>query len=267
MQVETSVDEADIGRIKLEDRATFTVDAFPGETFVGHGHADPQGRAGRPERGHLHRRRRRRQPGGRLLPGMTANVKLVRAREAGRAQGAERRAAVPPARRRRRRGGGRRRRGSGGAGAAWRRGAPSGGGGGGGRGGGGGGGGRLEAIRERLDHHLQARRGAAAEARRDPAGEPRAVRRPAGPARGRSARRACRRTARRPAPRSARSSRRSSARGTTPMRCERRGGGAAAAAAPVPGRVWIQGPDGKPQAVQVMLGISDGQIPRSCAAT
>src|SRR3989441_1098724 len=35
MQVETSVDEADIGRIKLDDRAGFTVDAFPGETFVG----------------------------------------------------------------------------------------------------------------------------------------------------------------------------------------------------------------------------------------
>ncbi len=77
MQVETSVDEADIGRIKVEDRATFTVDAFPGETFsgtvtqirkaalvvqnvvtytvvIGVGN-----------------------PGGRLLPGMTANVKLV----------------------------------------------------------------------------------------------------------------------------------------------------------------------------------------------
>jgi HlyD family secretion protein len=26
----------------------------------------------------------------------------------------------------------------------------------------------------------------------------------------------------------------------------------------VPGRVWVQGPDGKPQAVQVVLGISDG---------
>src|SRR6185436_13152815 len=35
MQVETSVDEADIGRIKLDDRANFTVDAFPGETFTG----------------------------------------------------------------------------------------------------------------------------------------------------------------------------------------------------------------------------------------
>src|SRR6185436_10814878 len=35
MQVETSVDEADIGRLKLDDRANFTVDAFPGETFTG----------------------------------------------------------------------------------------------------------------------------------------------------------------------------------------------------------------------------------------
>jgi len=77
MQVETSVDEADIGRIKLEDRATFTVDAFSGQTFVGV----------------VTQIRKAAQivqnvvtytvvisvdnPGGRLLPGMTANVKLV----------------------------------------------------------------------------------------------------------------------------------------------------------------------------------------------
>src|SRR6267142_1722472 len=77
MQVETSVDEADIGRIKLEDRATFTVDAFPGQPFVGV----------------VAQIRKAAQivqnvvtytvvisvdnPGGRLLPGMTANVKLV----------------------------------------------------------------------------------------------------------------------------------------------------------------------------------------------
>src|SRR6266513_1015721 len=77
MQVETSVDEADIGRIKLEDRATFSVDAFPGETFVGS----------------VTQIRKAAQivqnvvtytvvvavpnPRGRLLPGMTANVKLV----------------------------------------------------------------------------------------------------------------------------------------------------------------------------------------------
>src|SRR5438105_13499937 len=77
MQVETSVDEADIGRINVDDRATFTVDAFPGETFVGS----------------VTQIRKAAQivqnvvtytvvvavpnPRGRLLPGMMANVKLV----------------------------------------------------------------------------------------------------------------------------------------------------------------------------------------------
>ncbi|HUF90865.1 MAG TPA: efflux RND transporter periplasmic adaptor subunit, partial [Candidatus Limnocylindria bacterium] len=77
MQVETSVDEADIGRIKLDDRASFTVDAFPGQGFTG-----------------TVRQIRKAalvvqnvvtytvvigvdNPGGRLLPGMTANVKMV----------------------------------------------------------------------------------------------------------------------------------------------------------------------------------------------
>lgn len=77
MQVETSVDEADIGRINVDDRATFTVDAFPGETFIG---TVTQIRKAAlivqnvvtytvivavPN------------PAGKLLPGMTANVKLV----------------------------------------------------------------------------------------------------------------------------------------------------------------------------------------------
>jgi HlyD family secretion protein len=77
MQVETSVDEADIGRIKLEDRATFTVDAFAGQMFSGV----------------VTQIRKAPQvvqnvvtytvviavanPGEKLLPGMTANVKLV----------------------------------------------------------------------------------------------------------------------------------------------------------------------------------------------
>ena len=35
MQVETSIDEADVGRIRLGQKATFTVDAFPGRGFEG----------------------------------------------------------------------------------------------------------------------------------------------------------------------------------------------------------------------------------------
>src|SRR5437879_2883986 len=77
MQGETSVCEADIGRLKLEGRATFTVDACPGETFAGM----------------VTQIRKAPQvvqnvvtytvivgvenPSGRLMPGMTANVKLV----------------------------------------------------------------------------------------------------------------------------------------------------------------------------------------------
>src|SRR5207249_2654350 len=77
MQVEVSVDEADIGRVRLEDRATFTVDAFSGQTFMGS----------------VTQIRKAAQvvqnvvtytvvvavdnPGGRLLPGMTANVKMI----------------------------------------------------------------------------------------------------------------------------------------------------------------------------------------------
>jgi HlyD family secretion protein len=77
MQVETSVDEADIGRVAVEDQATFTVDAFPGQMFKG-----------------IVTQIRKAplvvqnvvtytvvisvdNPGERLLPGMTANVKLV----------------------------------------------------------------------------------------------------------------------------------------------------------------------------------------------
>src|SRR5262245_15942879 len=77
MQVDTSVDEADIGRIRLDGPATFTVDAFAGETF----------------QGRVVQIRKAAQvvqnvvtytvvvavgnPEGRLLPGMTANVKLI----------------------------------------------------------------------------------------------------------------------------------------------------------------------------------------------
>ena len=77
MQVEASVDESDVGRIRTGQRATFTVDAFPGQTFEGS----------------VRQVRKAAQTianvvtyvavvgfsnaGGRLLPGMTANVRVV----------------------------------------------------------------------------------------------------------------------------------------------------------------------------------------------
>jgi len=77
MQVEVSVDEADIGRIRLEDRVSFTVDSFPGQTF----------------NGVVTQIRKAAQvvqnvvtytvvvavdnPRGHLLPGMTANAKMI----------------------------------------------------------------------------------------------------------------------------------------------------------------------------------------------
>ncbi len=77
MQVEASVDESDVGRIRAGQRATFTVDAFPGQSFEGD----------------VRQLRKAAQNianvvtyvavvgfsngSGRLLPGMTANVRIV----------------------------------------------------------------------------------------------------------------------------------------------------------------------------------------------
>lgn len=77
MQVDASIDESDVGRIKMGQRATFTVDAFPGQTFDGE----------------VRQVRKAAQSvanvvtyvavigfsnsDGKLLPGMTANVRVV----------------------------------------------------------------------------------------------------------------------------------------------------------------------------------------------
>ena len=77
MQVDTSIDEADVGRIRVGQRASFTVDAFPGRTFIGEVRSvrkAPQNAqnvvtyiaivSANNDRGEL-------------LPGMTANVRIV----------------------------------------------------------------------------------------------------------------------------------------------------------------------------------------------
>ena len=252
MQVETSVDEADIGRIKLDDRATFTVDAFPGETFAGT----------------VRQIRKAAQvvqnvvtytvvvgvdnPGGRLLPGMTANVKLVfaekpnvlkvpnaalRFRPAGTDAGP-----TPGAGGAGGSGGGGQRAGGGGAAASGE------------RGGGGGGGNRLEAIRERLvttyklDEAQQRKLDAILQESREQF------------------------MALRELPEQERQARAQKNREATRLKireiltdeqrvrydAEAPSAGGGSGRGTVPGRVWVQGPDGKPQALQLVLGISDG---------
>ncbi|MBE2263035.1 MAG: efflux RND transporter periplasmic adaptor subunit, partial [Burkholderiaceae bacterium] len=77
MQVDASIDESDVGRIRTGQKASFTVDAFPGQTFEGE----------------VRQVRKAAQNvanvvtyvavvgfsnvGDRLLPGMTANVRIV----------------------------------------------------------------------------------------------------------------------------------------------------------------------------------------------
>jgi HlyD family secretion protein len=81
MQVETAIDEADVGRLKVGQEATFTVDAFPGKRF----------------KGTVNQVRKSAQvvsnvvtyvvvvsaanPELTLLPGMTANVRIVTAQK------------------------------------------------------------------------------------------------------------------------------------------------------------------------------------------
>ena len=77
MQVDTNVDEADVGRVRVAQRITFTVDSFPGQTFEGEVvqiRKAPQVLqnvvtydvvASAPN------------PDLKLLPGMTANVRIV----------------------------------------------------------------------------------------------------------------------------------------------------------------------------------------------
>jgi HlyD family secretion protein len=243
MQVETSVDEADIGRIRLDDRASFTVDAFPGETFTGN----------------VTQIRKAAQvvqnvvtytvvvgvanPTGKLLPGMTANVKLVVAEKPSVLK-------VPNAALRYRPSGV-----EGETPAAGGRGAgPAVGGPGGGGGEAGGAPRSLEAIRERLVKGL----GLTDEQQKkldpileDSRQQMRALRGEGGSEQERATRARAIREATRKRIRDI----------LTPAqqaKYDEMSPAAQGAGAGTPGRVWIVGPAGKPVAVQVVLGISDG---------
>src|SRR5574343_224431 len=77
MQVEASIDEADVGRIRTGQKANFTVDAFPGQTF--------EGEVRQVRKSALNVANvityvavvRVSNASGRLLPGMTANVRIL----------------------------------------------------------------------------------------------------------------------------------------------------------------------------------------------
>ena len=77
MQVETSIDEADVGRIRDGQKATFTVDAFPGRTFNG---AVKQVRKSALNSQNVVTYTvliSAANADGTLMPGMTANVRIV----------------------------------------------------------------------------------------------------------------------------------------------------------------------------------------------
>jgi HlyD family secretion protein len=77
MQVEASIDEADISRVKLDQKVSFTIDAFPGRSF--------EGRVGQMRKAAVSLQNvvsytvvvAFANPGSLVLPGMTANVRVV----------------------------------------------------------------------------------------------------------------------------------------------------------------------------------------------
>jgi len=77
MQVEASIDEADISRVRLAQKVTFTIDAFPGRNF--------EGTVGQMRKAAVSSQNvvtytvvvAFANPGSLVLPGMTANVRIV----------------------------------------------------------------------------------------------------------------------------------------------------------------------------------------------
>ncbi len=81
MQVNTSLDEADIGRVRVGQEATFTVDAYPGQSFHGKVYQIRQAPVIRQNVVTYDVIIRVENPALKLMPGMTANVKILVARK------------------------------------------------------------------------------------------------------------------------------------------------------------------------------------------
>ena len=77
MQVEAAIDEADVGRIRSSQKATFTVDAFPGQTFEGQINQVRKAATNVANVVTYVAVVTFSNTDGRLLPGMTANVRVI----------------------------------------------------------------------------------------------------------------------------------------------------------------------------------------------
>ena len=77
MQVEASIDESDVGRIRLGQKASFSVDAFPGQSFEAEVHQVRKAALNVANVVTYVAVLRFANADGRLLPGMTANVRVV----------------------------------------------------------------------------------------------------------------------------------------------------------------------------------------------
>jgi Spy/CpxP family protein refolding chaperone len=77
MQVDASIDESDVGRIRAGQKASFTVDAYPGQTFEGEVNQVRKAAQNIANVVTYIAVVRFSNTGNRLLPGMTANVRLI----------------------------------------------------------------------------------------------------------------------------------------------------------------------------------------------
>ncbi|MBK6999763.1 MAG: efflux RND transporter periplasmic adaptor subunit [Rhodoferax sp.] len=77
MQVDAAIDESDVGRLRAGQKASFTVDAFPGQTFEGEISQVRKAAQNVANVVTYVAVVRFSNAGGRLLPGMTANVRVV----------------------------------------------------------------------------------------------------------------------------------------------------------------------------------------------